>query len=189
MIKTTILLAITILSAITTLAETNTNHTPIILSPPTLSETNVGSVDYNKIDITFGGAGTSYNNHNTVGFDTSFSIDPFKQVPSIWVGASQSIYWQPLFGGATDIDADWNQQIWRNLYFNGGWSIGNVYGAGVSDLWRTGPEILLQWYFNDHTYSYAGANYDLFTQESGKSWRTSGSDNGVRWQAGIGLEF
>ena len=172
-----------------TTSDVNTNITAPKL---TLEGTNSADAkDYNKIDLTLSSAGTSYGGHNEVGIDVSVSIDPFKKLPELWVGVSQSLYWQPALAASTDIDAAWNFNITDKICVLGGWSIGDVYGAsGVDNLIRTGPEVIAQYYVSDNAYFYGAANYDLLTQQSGQGWQTSNSNNnGWRWSFGIGLEF
>lgn len=138
--------------------------------------------EFNNVDLTFGAAGTTIKGNTDVGVDVSVSIDPFKQAPDLWVGVSQSLYWQPVFAGSTDFDADWIFQVHGNLYVNTGWSVGNVYGQG-SDFYRTGPEVIFQYYTSDNAYLYAGVNYDII-------WGGDDTDSdGFRYSAGIGLEF
>lgn len=156
------------------------------------SSTTDTNKDYDKIDLTLGSAGTSYGGHNEVGVDVSLSIDPFKQLPSLWVGVSQSLYWQPAFQGSTDVDADWAIDIYKEkVYLDPGWSVGDVYGAkSYNNVFRTGPEVTLQYYVSDDVYFYGTANYDLLTKESNGSWQTSNNkDNGWRWSIGLGWEF
>jgi hypothetical protein len=172
----------------------STDDTNAITAPKlTLEGTNsaVDSKDYNKVDLTLSSAGTSYGGHNEVGVDVSLSIDPFKQLPSLWVGVSQSLYWQPAFQGSTDVDADWVFDIYKEkLYLNPGWSIGDVYGANSYNLIRTGPEVELQYYVSDDVYLYGCVNYDLLTKDSHGGWQTDNRDNnGWRWSIGLGWEF
>ena len=170
-----------------TTSDVNTNITAPKL---TLEGTNSADAkDYNKIDLTLSSAGTSYGGHNEVGVDFSLSIDPFEKLPDLWVGVSQSLYWQPKFAGSTDIDADWNVHIYKQIYLQGGWSIGNVYGPETYDLWRTGPEAILQYYVSDDVYLYGCVNYDLLTKDSHSGWQTDSENNGWRWSIGLGWEF
>jgi len=165
-------------------AETNT------VANSSITQTNE-SPEFNKIDLTLSSAGTSYGGQNEVGIDVSVSIDPFQKLPELWVGVSQSLYWQPAFAASTDIDADWNFNITDKICVLGGWSIGDVYGASdVDNLIRTGPEVIVQYYVDDHAYLFGGVNYDLLTKQGGQGWQTSNSNNnGFRWSIGIGLEF
>ena len=146
--------------------------------------------DFGKYDITFASAGSSYGGQNQVGVDFSISSNPFQDLSSLWFGVSQSLYWAPSFGGSTDVDVDWNVNITDKICVLGGWSVGDVYGAGVDNLIRTGPEVIAQYYLSNDTYLYGAVNYDLLTQQSGQGWQTSNSsNNGWRWSLGIGVEF
>jgi predicted porin len=146
--------------------------------------------EYGKIDITVGSAGSSYGGVNQAGVDLSVSIDPFEKLPELWVGVSQSLYWSPAFGGSTDVDADWNVSITDKICVLGGWSAGDVYGAGANNLFRTGPEVIAQYYFSDDVYLYGAVNYDLLTLQNGQGWQTSStSNNGIRWSIGFGIEL
>lgn len=199
-ITTFILMSLSVVFGPTVNAQTNSvvsksndnNTTNNSTSTQAAIETNAPAKDYDKFDLTISSAGTSYGGKNEVGVDVSASIDPlFKTIPSLWVGVSQSLYWQPTFAGSTDIDIDWSINIYKQLlYLNPGWSVGKVYGANTSiDLWRTGPEVTLQYYVCDNAYIYVGVNYDLITKELGDGWQTSGNNDGWRWGIGIGLEF
>ena len=176
-------------------AQTNTvnnDDTNAIKTPKlTLEGTNSADAkDYNKIDLTLSSAGTSYGGHNEVGVDVSLSIDPLKDLPDLWVGISQSLYWQPKFAGSTDIDGDWNVHIYKQVYLQGGWSFGDVYGSDSFNLLRTGPEAILQYYVSDDVYFYGCVNYDLLTKDSHGGWQTDNRDNnGWRWSIGLGWEF
>jgi hypothetical protein len=146
--------------------------------------------EFNKIDLTFGSAGTSYGGHNEVGIDVSVSIDPFQKLPELWVGVSQSLYWQPTFAASTDIDAAWNFNITDKICVLAGWSIGDIYGASdIDNLIRTGPEVIAQYYVSDDAYFFGAVNYDLVTKNSSSGWQTDSENNGWRFSAGIGLEF
>ena len=146
--------------------------------------------DFGKYDLTVSSDGSHYGSQNQVGVDFSLSSNPFEDVSSLWVGISQSVYWAPSFGGATDLDADWNVSITDKFCVQGGWSVGDVYGAGVENLIRTGPEFIAQYYMSDDVYLYGAVNYDLLTQQGSGGWQTSNSDNnGLRWSIGIGTEF
>ena len=167
------------------ITETNRTFTVEAISPDAVVKTNLPA-DYNKIDLTLGGAGTSFHGQNEFGLDASFSIDPFQKLPSLWVGASQSVYWQPSILASTDIDADWNTQIYKNLYINSGWSAGSIYGKGGPG-YRTGPEAIFQYYTTDNSYIYFGVNYDLITNQQTDSNNSSG--DGWRYSFGIGIEW
>ena len=184
-----------VIIALFALAAIGFNQASAAASTNTVSDSSITQTnetpEFNKIDLTFGSAGTSYGGHNEVGIDVSVSIDPFQKLPELWVGVSQSLYWQPAFAASTDIDAAWNFNITDKICVLGGWSIGDVYGAAdINNLIRTGPEAIAQYYVSDNAYFYGAVNYDLLTQQSGQSWQTSNSNNnGFRWSFGIGLEF
>ena len=146
--------------------------------------------DFGKYDVTFASAGSSYGGQHQVGVDFSVSSNPFEKLSSLWIGISQSVYWEPSFGGSTDVSLDWNVNVTDKICVLGGWSIGDVYGAGVDNLIRTGPELIGQYYLSDDVFLYGQINYDLLTQQSGDGWQTSNSsNNGIRWSLGIGVEF
>lgn len=138
--------------------------------------------DYNKIDLTVGASGTVINGQSTSGLDVSVSINPFKNLQNLWVGVAQGLYWQPSFAGSTDVDVDWNFPIYGNFYGQAGWAGGAVYDVENSDAtyWRTGPELIAQYYVSDDAYLYVGYNYDICTKSA---------NDGHRWSIGIGLEF
>jgi len=168
---------------------TITNVVPADVNTSAVSQTN-DAPDFNKIDITLGSAGSSYGGTTQAGVDFSVSIDPFENLSSLWVGVSQSVYWAPSFGGSTDVDVDWNISVYGNFYVQPGWSIGDVYGAGVNNLVRTGPELIVQYYLSNDVYVYGQVNYDALTKGSGEGWQTSNTkDDGWRWAVGLGYEF
>ena len=155
-----------------------------------LTSTNNSAPEFGKYDITFGSAGSSYGGNTQAGVDFSVSTDPFEKLPNLWGGVSQSLYWTPSFGGSTDVDADWNVSITDRICVQGGWSVGDVYGAGLENLIRTGPEFIAQYYLSNDTYLYGAVNYDLLVKQGSGGWTTSNSDNnGWRWSLGIGVEF
>lgn len=130
-------------------------------------------------ELTLGGAGTSVNGQNEVGADISLSTNPFNSRPEVWLGVSQGVSWSPKFAGSTDLFADWSQNIWREkLYANLGWSGGATYGGET--VWRSGPELTLQYYVSDDAFVYAGVNYDAVVSKG---------DKGFRYSFGIGLSF
>ena len=156
--------------------------------PDPLDATNAAP-EFGKYDITFASAGSHYGSQNQIGIDLSVSTDPFEKLPELWVGVSQSLYWTPTFGGSTDVDADWNVSITDKLCVQGGWSVGDVYGAGLENLIRTGPEVIVQYYLSDDVYLYGAGNYDLLTKQGSNGWQTSNDNCGLRFSAGIGMEF
>ncbi len=176
-------------SAQNTVTVTNYVTVTNVVSANELTSTNTDP-GFGKYDLTVSAAGSHYGSQNQVGVDFSLSTDPFADVPNLWVGVSQSVYWAPAFGGSTDLDADWNVGITDKFCVQGGWSVGDVYGAGLENLVRTGPEVIAQYYMSDDVYLYGAVNYDLFTMQSGGGWQTSNdANNGFRWSIGIGTEF
>jgi hypothetical protein len=176
-------------------SSTNLTQVPNKLSPISLTNnadatttTNSDAISYNKVDLTVSQQGTAYNHNRSFGLDVSLSIDPFASVPSLWVGVSQSVYWQPAFAASTDVDADWVFNVHGNWYVNPGWSIGEVYGANTPRLTRTGPEVEVQYYFNDNWFIAFNANYDLVTEQDGR-WASSGDTVGLRESIGFGFEW
>ena len=192
----TLILALGLFAGLTSQAQsivTVTNYVTITntvtANAAALTSTNSGP-DFGKYDITFSSAGSSYGGNHQVGVDFSVSSNPFEKLPNLWAGVSQSLYWAPSFGGSTDVDADWNYNVYGNFYVQGGWSVGDVYGAGLENLIRTGPEFIAQYYLSNDTYLYGAINYDLLVKQGGGGWTTSNSDNnGVRWSLGLGVEF
>jgi len=143
--------------------------------------TNSVSRPINSIELTLGGGGNVVNGQSAFGTDITFSTNPLKPLPSVWVGVAQGIYWEPNMAGSTDLYVDWSQDIWNDtLYLNGGWSGGVLYGSNGTPAWRTGPEVSLQFYTHDNAFIYAGVNYDV--------WSTSG-DHEWRYSFGIGILF
>jgi hypothetical protein len=141
--------------------------------------TNTDAGDKTKWDLTLGGGGIvdTHTGANQQSLDGSFSFDPFKQVRSLWIGASQSVGWKP-WDAETDIDADYSIQVWGNLYFNPGWSAGIEYGD-TQPIYKTGPEVQVQYYTSDDTYIYGDVNYNIQSRNS----------NNVTWELGFGFEF
>jgi hypothetical protein len=163
------ILAVTVITCFSIQAQTNVTDIT----------TNTPAAEYNKIDFTIGGSGMTISGYSEVGLDVSVSVNPFKKLPDVWIGAVQGLYWEPAFAGSTDFDVVWNQHIYKDLYLNAGWSVGGVYSKDVS-FFRTGPELIAQFYTSEDSFIYAGANYDLTTKHG---------DDGLRWNIGIGLEF
>jgi len=130
-----------------------------------------------SLEFTLGGGGTA----DTFGTDISVGTNPIIPLPNIWVGVVQGVYWEPAFSGSTDIYADYSFRVWSDsLWLNLGWSAGVLYDS-ESIAWRTGPEASLQYYLTDEAFVYVGANYDISL--------TSGTDGGIRYGFGIGLQF
>jgi hypothetical protein len=139
-------------------------------------------------EFTLGGGGENIDGENVFGLDFSISTNPFEKRPEIWVGLAQGLYWEPTFAGSTDLFVDWSQAILPktfddSLYLNVGWSGGALYGdyADENPVWRTGPEVTLQYYTSDNAFIYAGANYDVFSSDE--------NEGNWRYSFGIGLTF
>jgi len=117
-----------------------------------------------------GGDGTFF------GTDLTLSTNPIKKRPEVWVGISQSLYWEPSVAGSTDLFVDWSQKIIADsLYVNVGWSGGTTYSRSFD--WRTGPEVAVQWYTKGNAFIFAGTNLDV--------WPTTN----WRYSFGIGVAF
>lgn len=153
-----------------------------LISVSAVAQTNVveqGAKEYGGIELTLGGSGIKDKETSEFGLDFSISTNPFKHVPQVWVGVAQSLFWaSSSFDGSTDVFADWNTHIYKDLYLNTGWSVGSVYDKH-SHIWRTGPEVTLQYYTSDNAFIYLGANYDIVSE----------GNNGFRYGFGIGLAF
>lgn len=147
-----------------------------------LTETNKSEEkEYGSVEITLGAAGTTINGKSSGGFDFSVSVNPFKKASSIWVGIVQGMYWEPEFSGSTDVFADWVFPIYKDtVYLQPGWSVGAVYDSKSTEMWRTGPELTLQYWVGESSFVYVGANYDLFVSKG---------DSGLRYSCGIGFSF
>jgi hypothetical protein len=137
--------------------------------------------EFGGYELTLGGSGTNIKGQNSLGADVSLSTNPFEKLSNLWLGAAQSVYWEPSFSGSTDIFADWNWHLFGELYLNTGWSAGAVYDKS-SLSWRTGPEATFQYYVSDGAFIYTGVNYDI-------PIRGSGVERGFRYSVGIGLAF
>ena len=143
------------------------------------------------MELTLGAAGSTVpkTGETSFGLDVTYSIQPFKQ--PIWFNLSQGLYWEPSFSGSTDISSTWAWRIYKeSLYLNTGWSVGATYDRETLG-WRSGPEISLQYYTSGNAFIYVGANYDLFTKDSG-GWHTAEGPSGLnslRYSAGIGVSF
>ena len=134
------------------------------------------------VELTIGGGGmVTSDNESTYGMDFSIGTNPFKSIPSIWIGLVQGLYWEPSFSGSTDLYSDYSFLIYKDsLYLNVGWSGGIVYDTETV-YWRTGPEVTFQYYVSDDAFIYVGANYDFNFDEN--------VENGIRYGFGIGLSF
>lgn len=172
------------LSVAAVIAQTNapsTNALPrITIDPIVLSTNSVPSgKEYGGWELTLGGAGETVNGESSFGLSVSLETNPFKSRPEVWLGVSQEVNWTPSFSGSTDLFADWAWKVYKDTVFlNTGWSVGSVYD-NESTVWRTGPEVSLQWYTSDNAFIYAGVNYDIVNK----------GDNGFRYSFGIGLAF
>lgn len=134
---------------------------------------------FGSVEITFGGGGFNSDGESEVGVDFSISTNPLEEIPQIWVGLAQSLYWSPSVSGSTDLFIDWSQPIWKEtLYANVGWSVGITYDD-VDHYWRNGPELTLQYYVAENAFIYSGVNYDFVKD----------GENGFRYSFGIGLAF
>ncbi len=128
-------------------------------------------------EITFGGAGSNINGQNEVGADFSLSTNPFKDLPNLWVGVAQEVYWTPSVGGSTDVNLNWSTHLYKELYINTGWSAGLEYSQNNVNL-RTGPEVTFEYYVGENAFIYSGVNYDI------------GQDySGFRYSFGLGITF
>jgi hypothetical protein len=156
---------------------TETNQVPNLLPPVT----NTVTSDVTKHDITIsaGGLVLPSNGQSETALDFSFSLNPFSTVRNLWLGVAQSVAWSPQFAGSTDLDANWCIHIVGNLYTLPGWSVGTVYQANSSVLWRTSPELQLQYYLSDDVFIIGQVNYDIVSRD----------ENDVRWSIGLGWEF
>ena len=146
---------------------------------PTISTNESSGKEYGGYELTFGGGGSTIKGKTEIGFDVSLSTNPFKARPEVWLGVAQCVYWSPVFSGTTDLYADWNTHLFKELYLNTGWSVGAVYGSTETTLYRTGPELSLQYYTDGNAFVYVGANYDFITK----------GESGIRYSFGIGLTF
>jgi hypothetical protein len=168
------ILIATLFSALSAFAQ-DTN-TVIITTQSTNSE---DSDAFSK-EITLGGGGTIVpkTGKKELGIDFSFSINPIEKVPSLWFGIEQSLAWEPKFAGSTDLLIERSTHVYKNLYLNTGWTVGAEYDSS-SHVWRTGPEIVGEYYIGDSSFIYAGANY---------YFRAKG-DGYLSFSWGIGLTF
>ena len=160
-----------------TVNATETNQVPNLLPPVTNT---VSSDDVTKHDITISAGGLVVpNGQSENALDFSFSLNPFKSARNLWLGVAQSVAWSPQFAGSTDLDANWSFHIYKQLYLLPGWSVGTVYQANSSAIWRTSPELQAQYYLGDDVFIIGQVNYDFVSR--GK--------NDFRWSLGVGFEF
>ena len=57
-------------------------------------------------EFTMGGGGMTVDGNSEFGINLSLSVNPFKQIPNIWIGVAQGVAWEPKLGGTTDIFSD-----------------------------------------------------------------------------------
>jgi hypothetical protein len=172
-------------SVFTSKAQTTNNVVPFDTSV-VLTNLTVFGKQSGQWELTFGGGGETVSGENYFGLDFSLSTNPFKSLPEVWVGLSQSIYWEPNLAGSTDLFVDWSQSILPSklddsLYLNVGWSGGALYEEMGSPAWRAGPEVTVQFYTSDNSFIFAGTNYDVY--------RSDGEEGEFRYSFGIGLSF
>lgn len=166
---TLVVLAMTLLSL--NAQTTNKFDTTVVLSTNTVAETGRA---VNSVELTLGGGGTVVDGESVFGADFTLSTNPLKIRPEIWVGIAQGLYWEPNFAGSTDLYVDWSQDIWNDtIYLNAGWSGGVLYDMEDTEIWRTGPEVSLQYYTHDNCFIFVGANYDVWVSEGEKEFRYS----------------
>jgi len=173
-------LALVALVGLTANAQTNTT----VATPSGFLEAKDEGKAFGGYELTLGGGGTEINGESVFGLDFSLSTNPFKCRPEVWVGIAQGLYWEPSFAGSTDLFVDWSQNIWKEqLYLNVGWSGGVQYdnAADSEAIWRTGPEVTLQYYTTGNAFIYAGVNYDVFSSD--------GEEGNWRYSFGIGFTF
>lgn len=181
--KTILALALALVAVIGVNAQTNTVTNAV--APTTLALTN--AVEVEKLsgnwELTLGGGGETFEGESYVGLDVSLSTNPFEQRPEVWLGVAQSLYWEPTFAGSTDLYVDWSQSITDSINLNLGWSGGVLYDVDSSTetIWRSGPEVTVQYYTSDNAFIYAGVNYDVY--------RSDKNEGGFRYGFGIGLSF
>jgi hypothetical protein len=136
--------------------------------------------DKTKYDLTLGAGGVALQktgNNSTVSF--SLSADPFQSARSLWLGASQGLAWKP-FAGSTDVDAEWQIPIYKDtVYILPSWSAGTTYGSKATQVWRTGPELIAQYYVTDHSFIIGQANYDMNTRGNWSFKSTESATAGV----------
>lgn len=146
-------------------------------------QTNIvaATADVTKFNITLGGGGLIVPKTGAAEESFSFSLtaNPFISCRPLWIGIAQGAAWTPIAAGSTDFDADWNWTVTDKFCVLTGWSAGTVYSNEGPPSYRTGPEVLTQYYVSDTAFIYAQGNYDL----------QSRGNCGLRWSIGIGIEF
>ena len=139
------------------------------------------AADVTKFDITLGGGGliVPKTGASEESFSFSLTANPFQPCRPLWIGVAQSAAWTPVAAGSTDLDADWNWTVTDKFCILTGWSVGTAYNNEGPPSFRTGPEVLTQYYISDTAFIYAQGNYDL----------QSRGNCGLRWSIGIGIEL
>jgi hypothetical protein len=158
---------------------------------PTLNPNDAAKVDTNTLspsdlpkeayELTLGGGGfiSPKTGKSQFGFDASFSTNPFKKASSVWIGFDQDLSWQSSFAGETDVDADYSWQVYKQLYFDLGWSMGVAYDTDWVFVWHTGPYFEFEYYVGDSSFVYLIVDDDA----------PSRGENTVQFKTGFGLTF
>lgn len=144
--------------------------------------------DYGHYELTLAGGGIATSRGNTqASVDVSLATDPFAKLPSLWVGAEQSVGWQSSFAGSTDLFADWSFNVYKQkVFINPGWNVGTVYGNNLSPSYRTGPFVEAEYYITDNVFVIADVYYDISKNtHSGDT----GNGNDTRLTFGIGYAW
>jgi len=161
-------------------AQSNALPTLTILPILTILDTSTTETDSTHYDITFSAGGIAIPHGSTdSSISLSLSLNPIKGLRPLWFGLAQGFAWKPV-AGSTDLDAEWQIPVYKDTAFVlPAWSAGTVYGQGSPTCWRTGPEVIGQWYFCDKLFAYVQVNFDM----------NSIDRSGFRWGAGLGAEF
>ena len=176
-----IIVVISIVAAVASL-QAQTNLAPVSTTALTTNTASGGSdKEYGSYELTLGGGGiTSPKTGDTqFALDATLSTDPFKKLPNLWIGAAQSLSWEPSFAGETDIFSDYSWHLHKQLWLNTGWSVGGSYAAGTSIIWHTGPEASFEYYVGDSAFLFVGINFDMVSR----------GDNNFPYKFGIGLTW
>jgi hypothetical protein len=163
-------------------AQTNAPATPE--AAPTLAlSTNAPAADkaYGSYELTLGGGGfTSPKTGDTqFGLNTTLSTDPFKQAPNVWVGAGQSLSWEPSFAGETDLFSEYSWHIRGQLWLDTGWFGGIAYASDSAAVWHTGPYVEAEYYIGDSSFLFF--EYDLDMASRGDSTLPYRFGIGITW--------
>ena len=136
---------------------------------------------YGKWELTINGAGSVVPKTGSSQFGLSLSLatDPFKKAPNVWVGMVQGLSWEPTFAGSTDVYSEYAWHIYKDLWLNTGWSVGTLYDTQSSLVWRTGPQVEVEYYIGSNTFLVSTINYDLMTR----------GNSGLRYSFGVGVTF